>query len=106
MLLKATDLHVLRECSVSPYYFSMMQEDAKATDCLIRAGVDFNAAYECIDDDEYQPKVILLSTVYWKQPYCGISATGLLGKTLIAKSTVLFCFSSSLVYSGSLEPSL
>jgi len=35
-----------------------MQDDAKATDCLIRAGVNFNAAYECVDDDEYQPKVV------------------------------------------------
>jgi hypothetical protein len=58
VLLKATDLDRLRECSISPYYFSMMHDDAEATKCLIQARVDFDAAFECVDDDEYQPKVV------------------------------------------------
>ena len=56
-LLPATSHHRLSSCSASPYYFSMMHEDIRATR-LINAAVDLNAGFEATDDDEYQPKVL------------------------------------------------
>jgi len=57
-LLPSTDRDQLSSCSVSPYYFSMMHNDDRATRCLVTANIDMNAGFEATDDDEYQPKVL------------------------------------------------
>lgn len=58
MLLASTDRQKLLSCSASPYYFSMMHADVRATRSLIAAHIDVDASYEATDDDEYQPKVL------------------------------------------------
>jgi len=58
LLLPATSHRQLSLCSASPYYFSMMHDDVRATRCLVSAKVDVDAGFEATDDDEYQPKVL------------------------------------------------